>query len=153
WKQMKKSLTFAKPFGRPIHRREYDGDLARGRVISTRYRRAVNFLPSALLDLAVRHFFAVACRLSRGGCTSGLPCRSAATTEVAVRSILSRATRLALSLGITLTLGFAFTPLGCGSSGDAFTPSVPARGDAEVPESVARQIRTCAAQHREHLGS
>ena len=54
--------------------------------------------------------------------------------------------RLALSSGLSLALGFAFTPLGCGSSGRG-----PAHGDAEVPEGVALRIRTCAVKHRTHL--
>jgi hypothetical protein len=51
--------------------------------------------------------------------------------------------RLALSLGLTLGLGYAFTPLGCGGV-------MPA---AEVPEDVARLLRGCALDHRKHLGS
>lgn len=58
--------------------------------------------------------------------------------------------RLAFSLSLTLGLGCAFVPLGCGSSGGG-TLAVPFQGDAKVPESIALRIRTCAAEHREHL--
>src|SRR5687768_10075287 len=53
--------------------------------------------------------------------------------------------RLALSSGLTLVLGVAFMPLGCGGG--------LAHGDAEVPEGVARRVRTCAVKHRTHLRS
>ena len=58
----------------------------------------------------------------------------------------SRFKRLALSSALSLALGFAFMPLGCGSSGRG-----PAHGDAEVPEGVALRFRTCAVEHRTHL--
>lgn len=54
--------------------------------------------------------------------------------------------RLALSSGLTLALGFTFTPLGCGGSAPAA-----AHGDAEVPEGVALRFRTCAVEHRTHI--
>lgn len=60
-------------------------------------------------------------------------------------------TKLALSLGLTLALGFAFTPLGCGGSRGGL--AAPGQADADVPEDIALQIRTCAAKRREHLGS
>jgi hypothetical protein len=65
---------------------------------------------------------------------------------------VSRITKLALSLGFTMSLGFAFTPLGCGGSAGGFGPAVPEQGDAEVPEGVALQLRTCAGAHTDHLG-
>jgi hypothetical protein len=58
----------------------------------------------------------------------------------------SRFKGLALSSVFALALGFAFMPLGCGSSGRG-----PAHGDAEVPEGVALRFRTCAVEHRTHL--
>lgn len=61
--------------------------------------------------------------------------------------------RLALALGLTLAAGFGFTPAGCGGSAGGFTPASPVHGDAEVPEGIALQLRTCAAAHRLHLGS
>ena len=51
--------------------------------------------------------------------------------------------RLALTLGLTLGLGFAFVPQGCGG----VLPT------AEVPESIAQRLRGCALDHRNHLGS
>jgi hypothetical protein len=66
--------------------------------------------------------------------------------------MISRINKLALSLGFTLALGSAFTPLGCGGSGGGGA-AVPTLGDVEVPEGIARQVRTCAAQHLAHLGS
>jgi len=65
--------------------------------------------------------------------------------------MISRVNELALSLVFTLALGSALTPLGCGASGGG--SAVPARGDVEMPEGIARQVRTCAAQHLAHLGS
>ena len=61
--------------------------------------------------------------------------------------------KLALSLGVTLALGFAFTPLGCGGSRKGVGLAAPGQADANVPEDIALQIRTCAAKRREHLGS
>jgi hypothetical protein len=62
-------------------------------------------------------------------------------------------TKLALSLGLTLALGFVFMPLGCGGSGGGFDLAAPRQADVDVPEGVALQIRTCAAERRDHLGS
>src|SRR5262245_30622859 len=67
--------------------------------------------------------------------------------------MISGIPRLALSLGLTLALGFAFVPLGCGSSGEAFTPLLPTHGDLGVPEGIARQITACAREHQAHLES
>ena len=50
---------------------------------------------------------------------------------------------LASSLSLTLALGFAFTPEGCGGA----TPV------AEVPGGVAWQLEACAVAHQHHLGS
>jgi len=55
----------------------------------------------------------------------------------------------AAALVVTATLGFA--PLGCGSSGGRL--GVAGQGDAELPDGVAREIRTCAANHMQHLSS
>ena len=52
-------------------------------------------------------------------------------------------------LAVTATLGFA--PLGCSSSGGRL--GVAGQGDAELPDGVAREIRTCAANHMHHLSS
>jgi hypothetical protein len=57
-----------------------------------------------------------------------------------------------LALALTLALGPTFLPLGCGGSGGGFGPAVPAQADAQVPEGVALQLRTCAARHMDHLG-
>jgi hypothetical protein len=46
--------------------------------------------------------------------------------------------RLVLSSGLTLALGIAFMPLGCGSSGGGLALAFPKHGD------VARRLRTCA---------
>jgi hypothetical protein len=48
-----------------------------------------------------------------------------------------------LFLGLTVGLGFAFVPQGCGG----VTPA------AEMPESVAWQFRACAVEHENHLGA
>jgi hypothetical protein len=61
--------------------------------------------------------------------------------------------RLALPLGLTISLVSAFTPLGCGSSGEAFAPVGPTHGDAEVPAPVAQRLTACAREHRAHLES
>jgi hypothetical protein len=45
-----------------------------------------------------------------------------------------------------LGVGLAFTPLGCGSS---IPPAVSIPDDG----GLARQLRSCAAEHEEHLGS
>jgi hypothetical protein len=60
---------------------------------------------------------------------------------------------LALSLGLTWALAFAFTPVACGGSGRGADLAAPGQADADVPEGVALQIRTCAAEYRAHLGS
>jgi hypothetical protein len=49
--------------------------------------------------------------------------------------------RFALSLGLTVGLGFAFVPSGCGSVHPV----------TQVPESIAAPIRTCAIKHNRHL--
>lgn len=54
-------------------------------------------------------------------------------------------------MGVALSLGVAFVPLGCGGSRGGFDPAAPGQGDAEVPEGVALKLRTCAAEHRAHL--
>lgn len=55
------------------------------------------------------------------------------------------------ALAVTAALGF--TPLGCGSSGARFGAAGAGQGDAEIPDGVAREIRTCAAKHMRHLSS
>jgi len=47
------------------------------------------------------------------------------------------------ALSLSLALGLAFMPQGCGSG----TPA------AEVPGAVAWQLKTCAAKHSHHLGA
>jgi hypothetical protein len=54
-----------------------------------------------------------------------------------------------LAMVLTLALGPAFMPLGCGGSGRG--PAVPGQGAAEVPERIALQIRTCGIGHMPHL--
>jgi hypothetical protein len=68
----------------------------------------------------------------------------ATMAEVGMRSI-----QRTLALALTVALGLAFLPVGCGGS---LEPAASARGDGEVPERVALQIRTCAVQHMHHLG-
>ena len=66
------------------------------------------------------------------------------------RAMSCRINILALSAGLALAVGFGLTPLGCGSSrGSVFAD--PGQGDAKVPDGVARQIRTCTAEHMDHL--
>lgn len=50
----------------------------------------------------------------------------------------------------TLLLGAAFLPLGCGSSRAG--TATPARGDAEIPASIASQLTACAEERRTHFG-
>jgi hypothetical protein len=57
-----------------------------------------------------------------------------------------------LAMALTLALGSAFMPLGCGGSGGGFGPTIPGQGDVVVPEGVALELRTCAARHTDHLG-
>lgn len=66
--------------------------------------------------------------------------------------MISGTKSLALSLGLTVALGALSTPLGCGGSGGGL-PAASARADAKLPESIARHVRTCAAEHVEHLRS
>jgi hypothetical protein len=65
--------------------------------------------------------------------------------------MISTGGRLALTLGLTLATGFAFTPLGCGSSGRGFSSAGSTHGDGDVPEGLARELRTCAVEHRAHV--
>jgi hypothetical protein len=53
-----------------------------------------------------------------------------------------RIARLALSLGLTLALGFALTPLGCGGSQEVASP--PAKTTSGIPERVAVGLADCA---------
>ena len=55
---------------------------------------------------------------------------------------MSRMHTCAASLCLGVALAITFPPLGCGGSGGRV-----AQGDAEVPGSVAWQLRSCAAEH------
>jgi hypothetical protein len=60
--------------------------------------------------------------------------------------MISRFTRLALSLGLAVSLGVASVPLGCGGSEEAFYAVPQPRKDPEVPEHVAKQLEGCLKQ-------
>ena len=51
-------------------------------------------------------------------------------------------------LALTVVAGLTFAPIGCGGS---FKPPKQENADGEIPEEVARQIRTCAAKYMEDL--
>lgn len=46
----------------------------------------------------------------------------------------------------------SIAPLGC-SSGGTFGAAAVGQSDADIPDGVAQEIRTCAAKHMQHLGS
>src|SRR5262249_4474895 len=50
--------------------------------------------------------------------------------------------KIALSLGLPLALGFALTPLGCGGSQEVASP--PAKTTSGIPERVAVGLADCA---------
>ena len=54
-------------------------------------------------------------------------------------------------MALTLALGSAFMPLGCGGSGGGFSHVASGQGDAVVPEGVAQELRTCTLEHKAHL--
>jgi hypothetical protein len=56
--------------------------------------------------------------------------------------------RLALPLGVLVASGAAFVPLGCGSSQNGSGSAVVGATDVDMPDGIALQIRTCAANHR-----
>jgi hypothetical protein len=56
--------------------------------------------------------------------------------------------RFALPLGVLVASGAAFVPLGCGSSQSGSGSAVVGATDVDMPDGLARQIRTCAANHR-----
>jgi hypothetical protein len=56
--------------------------------------------------------------------------------------MMSSLKRLVGSLGVTLSLGGAFVPLGCGSSG-AYTSVLPSQRGPELPDSVVEQLTDC----------
>ncbi len=59
-----------------------------------------------------------------------------------------RVARFALSLGLTLSLGIAFVPLGCGSSDASVSPVLPGSGTtAAVPERTAKELARCLRYH------
>lgn len=64
----------------------------------------------------------------------------------------SNSAKLGLSLGLVVTLGLGLLPFGCGASPRAGSVGA-LRGDMDVPDGIARQIRTCAAEHAVHLSS
>ena len=51
--------------------------------------------------------------------------------------------RFAWSLGLTVVLGFAFVPSGCGSVQPVM----------HVPEGIAGQLKACAVRHSRHVGA
>ena len=51
---------------------------------------------------------------------------------------------------LAVAASLSFTPLGC--SGGRLGAAA-GQGDAEMPEGIALEIRTCAAKHVQHLGS
>jgi hypothetical protein len=57
--------------------------------------------------------------------------------------MLSRITRLALSLGLVISSGVAFVPLGCGGSEEAFHAVPRPREDPKMPEDIATQLEDC----------
>ena len=59
--------------------------------------------------------------------------------------MISRVKRLVWSLGVTLSLGVAFVPLGCGSSG-AYPSVLPSHGGPELPERVVEELTDCVKQ-------
>src|SRR5690348_15793820 len=59
--------------------------------------------------------------------------------------MISRINHGALALTFFVAVGFAFMPLGCGSSSP---PAVSVPRDADL----ARQLQACAAEHEAHLG-
>lgn len=56
--------------------------------------------------------------------------------------MISGFTRLALSLGLSLSLGFAFTPLGCGGK-QKVVDYAPADGRPEVPDGIKEELTDC----------
>jgi hypothetical protein len=61
--------------------------------------------------------------------------------------MIFRITRLALSIGLTLSLGVAAMPLGCGGSEEVTSAPVrPSRKAPQVPEQVVEQLTDCANQ-------
>jgi hypothetical protein len=57
-----------------------------------------------------------------------------------------------LAMALTLALGAAFMPLGCGGSDGGFSPGAPVQRDTQVPPGVAQALRTCTIEHKAHLG-
>jgi hypothetical protein len=56
--------------------------------------------------------------------------------------MMSRIKRLVGSLGVTLSMGVAFVPLGCESSGP-YTSAFPTHGGPELPDSVVAGLMDC----------
>lgn len=63
-----------------------------------------------------------------------------------------RSKSFASSMGLTCLLSLALPALGCGSSGGGPASTAAGQHDAEIPEGIALQLRTCAAEHEAHLG-
>jgi hypothetical protein len=61
------------------------------------------------------------------------------------RSIVGK---LVLSVGLLVASGAAFVPLGCGSSQNGSGSALPEHTDVDLPEGIARRLRTCAATHQ-----
>ena len=59
--------------------------------------------------------------------------------------MISRIKRLVWSLGITLSMGVAFVPLGCNSSGP-YTSVFPTHDGPELPERVVEALTDCVKQ-------
>lgn len=66
-----------------------------------------------------------------------------------VESMRSIAKSFGWALGLTFLMGAV--AVGCGSS-RAPGGALSTRGDADVPASVAQQLRACAEEHKMHLG-
>lgn len=65
----------------------------------------------------------------------------------------AKAPKYVLSAGLILFLGYLLGLGGCGGSRGGFNPDIPIQADGYIPNDIARQIQSCAAEHRTHLGS
>src|SRR5262249_49553329 len=59
-------------------------------------------------------------------------------------AMIARITRLASSMGLAVCLGFAFTPLGCGSSQTMGTETFSSSGGPEAPDETIARLKDCA---------
>lgn len=65
----------------------------------------------------------------------------------AARPPFSRITRGALALGLTMSLGFALVPLGCGGSETPVSPVLFPSGEPELPERTAKELGFCVHRY------